>query len=408
MKGTALILGGTNPHIHLINKLKRRGYFTVLIDYLDNPPAKEYADIHVQASTLDKVTVLNIAKEYNASLVISTNIDHANTTACWVSEQLNLPHPYSYETSLNVTDKKRMKTILTDNNISTADFYAISNLDELNIRDLNYPVIIKPVDSNGSRGVFKCNTPEEILINFPKSLEESKSNKVIIEEFIQGEEISFYYYIHNKKPIYITSNQRIRFKEGTTGVIQSIGGIYPAPQSPEIYLKMHTIAHKIAEAFNLNNTPIFIQCIVADDNPYVIEFAPRIGGGLSYRLIENENKIDLIDATIDSFLGNDPNLKIVKQDGFAAVMNIYAPNIIMGEFAGINNVLDKNIAEEFYKYKQKGSEVSKDLSSGSRVGAFYIKADSILEIQKNINEINQNIEVYDFNGNPAMRHDIYQ
>ena len=92
-KPIALVLGGTNPHVHLLKKLKDRGYFTILVDYYPNPPAKPFSDEHIQASTMDKDVVLDLAKSRKASLVITTNIDQANITACYVAEQLNLPHP---------------------------------------------------------------------------------------------------------------------------------------------------------------------------------------------------------------------------------------------------------------------------------------------------------------------------
>ena len=110
-KPIALVLGGTVPHVHLIELLKERGYYTVLLDYTPNPPAKEYADEHLPVSTLDNEAVLKVARERKASLVISTNVDQANVTCCYVSEKLGLYSPYSYEIALDVTDKQRMSRL---------------------------------------------------------------------------------------------------------------------------------------------------------------------------------------------------------------------------------------------------------------------------------------------------------
>ena len=118
----AIVLGGTRPHITLIQKLKNRGYYVILLDYLSAPVAKEYADEHIQESTLDKDLVLRIAKEQNVDLVISTCIDQANVTAAYVCEKLGLPRPYDSEVALNVTDKLMMKDILIKNNIPTSKY----------------------------------------------------------------------------------------------------------------------------------------------------------------------------------------------------------------------------------------------------------------------------------------------
>lgn len=118
----ALILGGTAAHKELIEQLKKRGYHTVLIDYFDNPPAKEVADEHVKISTLDKEAVLEYARNVGANLVISTSVDQANAICCYVNEKLGLPSPYCYETALDMTDKTRMKQIMKENGIPTAEY----------------------------------------------------------------------------------------------------------------------------------------------------------------------------------------------------------------------------------------------------------------------------------------------
>lgn len=407
-KPIALVLGGTNPHVHLLKKLKDRGYFTILVDYYPNPPAKPFSDEHIQASTMDKDVVLELAKSRKASLVITTNIDQANVTACYVAEQLNLPHPYSYETALNVTDKSRMKRIMWENGISTSMYLTCDCLEEIELSNLQYPLVVKPADSNGSRGVHKCSDIEELQNHFKESKEASRNGKVIVEGYVDGIEVSFYYFIQNQTAHYITSNQRFRFRVGTKGVIQSAGGLYPVALPDVIKEKMQENADKIAKSFKLDNTPIFIQAIATEDDVFIIEFAPRIGGGLSYRLIENENQFDIINATIDSFLGKKPTLSITNPEHYSAVMNIYAPGIIMGKFLYTDKVINEGFAKEFYQYKMEGSEVSKDMSSGSRVGAFFIQGRNAQEIYEKIDNINNIIEVLDNQGNAVMRHDIYK
>ena len=139
-----IVLGGTFPHITLVSKLKSRGYYVILIDYLNHPPAKAEADLHIQESTLDKKKVLQIAKKYEVKLVISTCIDQANVTACYVSEALGLPRPYSYDKSLEVTNKLKMKQKMIDNNINTSKFQEVTSFEDLQIHQLNFPLIVKP------------------------------------------------------------------------------------------------------------------------------------------------------------------------------------------------------------------------------------------------------------------------
>lgn len=403
----AIVLGGTNPHIQLINKLKARGYYTVLIDYYPNPPAKAVADEHIQESTMDKELVLDIAKKVNAKLVITTNIDRANITACYVAEKLSLPHPYSYETALNVTDKSRMKQIMWENEIPTSKYIVVDTIEDTIKQNISYPAVIKPVDSNGSRGVYKINNKKELHKFFHLTKKASLNKQVVIEDYVEGVEVSFYYYIQNGVAYFIDGYQRYNFKTDKEDVIQSTGVVFPAGVSKKAYSNMHIVTNDIAKAFMLNNTPLFVQAVISGDDVYVLEFAPRIGGGLSYRVIERDCHFDLIDAAIDSFEGNEVKVDVDMPDYYSGILNIYAPGITMGEIKGVEDILDRNVASEFYRYKMKGASISADMSSGSRAGAFLIHAQSIEEIRKRVLYINDNVEVYDIDGNKAMRHDVY-
>ena len=160
-KPVAIVLGGTSPHVLLVNKLKDRGYYVILIDYLDNPPAKQVADEHIQESTLNQDKVLEIAKHRKVSLVISTCIDQVNSVCCYVAEKLGLPHPYSYKTSLDVTDKGLMKKIMADNGIPTSSYTLTNSVEKIDWSKVSYPAVVKPVDCNSSKGVKRVDSDEE-------------------------------------------------------------------------------------------------------------------------------------------------------------------------------------------------------------------------------------------------------
>lgn len=150
-KPIAIVLGGTSPHVLLVDKLHERGYYVLLVDYLPNPPAKKVADEHIQASTLDKERVLAIAKERKANLVISTCIDQANSVCCYVAERLNLPHPYSYETSLYVTNKGLMKDRMKEFDVPSSSFVLTKDVNGVNWNDVHFPCVVKPVANCGTR-----------------------------------------------------------------------------------------------------------------------------------------------------------------------------------------------------------------------------------------------------------------
>lgn len=406
-KQVAIVLGGTFPHISLIEKLKERGFYTILIDYFENPPAKIFAHEHIQASTLDKDTVLKISKEQKATLVISAYIDQANVTACYVAEKLNLPHPYSYETALTVTDKVLMKNLMAKNNITTSKFVVIGNIEECENIDLLFPVIVKPSDSNSSKGVRKANSHKELKRFAKKAFDVSRNKKVIIEEYKIGKEIGIDCFISNGKAKVLITKERRKIPSQMSQNEQIFGCIWPMSLNDFDPKPYEQIAEKIAKAFGLDNTPLMIQAIVNQNEISIIEFGARFGGGESFRIIKRSTGFDTTNAVIDSYLGNNVIVTHHYPEFYYADNFIYSKQGTFSEIIGFDNLLKNNTIEYINAYKTKGTYINNELSSNNRVGAFVVKAPNIEELHKKINIAIENIEVYDINDNPIMRKDIY-
>lgn len=406
-KPIAIVLAGTRPHILLIEKLKQRGFYVILVDYLDNPIAKPYADLHFQESTLNNEAVINIAREYNASLVISTCVDQANLTACYVSGKLGLPHPYSYETAMNVTDKLRMKKIMMENNIPTSKYYNISESMIQDIYDLKYPVIVKPADCNSSKGVRKVDDQKYLKEFINDALSLSRTHKAIVEEFVIGDEIGIDCFVQDGKAKVLMIKERRKINKNNNYIQQIYGCIWPMPVSEIVAKEAEIIANQITQAFGLITCALMIQAILCDNKIYVIEFGARIGGGESYSIIKRSTGFDYVEASIDSFLGNKIEQEYYNPREFYADNFIYTKKGTF-DYIKVDEALEKDgIIEYCYPIKQPGSEIGEELSSNNRVGTFVVKSHSIDGLKKKIDKALRGIEVYDISGNPIMRKDIY-
>ena len=402
----AIVLGGTFPHRHLIQKLKDRGYYTILVDYYETPIAKDVADKHIQASTLDKDEVVRIAKEEGAELVIASCVDQANVTACYVGEKLGLPHPYSYQASLNVTDKVAMKRIMVENGIPTSRHYIINSLQEFQEHSLSYPIIVKPADSNSSKGVRKLEIDEpnkELYIQ--KALDLSRNGAAVDEEYKVGKEVGVDCIIKDHKAYVIMTRERRKILSNNDAIQQIYGSFWPADITLVQLERLRIIAEKIGTAFNINNSPLMMQTIVNDSDINVIEFGARIGGGENYHIIDELTGYDFIEQSIKSFIGEDIDLNFHNAKEYLADNYIY---IKAGTFGQMviddcvkNDILYSNV------YRKFGAEVGSDISSNNRVGVFVVKADTTQELLQKISRIVNHMEVFDDKGNPVMRKDIY-
>ena len=407
-KPIAIVLGGTSPHILLVDKLHERGFYVILIDFLDNPPAKRVADEHIKESTLDKEKVLEIAQERHAQLVISACIDQTNSVCCYVAEKLGLPHPYSYQTSLCVTDKGLMKKIMVDNAIPTSCFTTTGSVEAIDWTKIEYPAVVKPVDCNSSKGVRRVDSMDETKQRVAEAISLSRTKTAIIEGFNRGEEIQVDCLATESdvKVVMTRQKQKIASK-GNEMVLQSFGSIFPAPLSKELQTQTQDIANGIAKAFGLKNTPFFYQAIVSDDGIKVLEFAPRIGGGLSYYMLNEFAGYDAVEYVIDSYLGNPLVFEPSQDNRFQSTVLLYMVPGTFDHISGLDELKEKRVVYETFVMKTKGDVVDEDMRSSNRVAAFVVQGDSYDALKRKARLAIEKIEIFDNNNKPLLNRQIY-
>lgn len=406
-KPVAIVLGGTNPHIELINQLKSRGYYVVLVDYLHSPCAKDYADLHVQESTMDEEAVLRVAAQMNAQLVISACVDQANITACYVAEKLGLPHPYSYELASKITNKGYMKKVMTENHIPTTKYIYLHEEDKLDGFNLNYPVMVKPADSCASSGVKKAKNPNELKQFLAEARNVSRTGNAVIEEVAEGTEVSAYCFVQDGIANVIMISERLSVIEGPKQVLKCYATITPPRITEVASKKIQNAATAIASAFSLDNTALHVQAICTADDINILEFAPRVGGGISYETIRENTGFDIISATIDSYLEKKVDLQYHPAEGYCSVNLIYG---LPGEFdhlTGIQELLDSNVIDTFHYHKTKGAHIGDERASHGRIAAFVVRGHTLQEMAGKIQYSMNHMQAYDSSGNEIMRKDLY-
>ena len=400
-----LVLGGGADQIDLILDLKERGYYTILVDYYPNPIAKPYADKHIQESTLDKEVVLEIAKSEGVENVITACTDQALVTVAYVANKLGFHTQFSYEKALDVTNKLRMKEIMISHNIPTAKFVNIKSLDE-GIADLHYPLMVKPADSGSSKGVRKANNAEELKTLFEYAQRQSRTDRVIIEEFKAGIEVGIDCYIVNGKAQILMMGQvnKKKVNDNTLLIFQTF---IPAQISEKAKKAIQTIANDIASVFELDNTPLLIQTLVNGEIVNVIEFAARIGGASKHRTIHLKTGFNILHANVDSVLGIIPEVRTVSNDYYYSRNHIYPYPCTFDHFEGFEDLLKEGFIEELVPYKTPGMKSALTWSSSDRVGSFLVKAKTMDELKSKIAVVVERLKVVDVDGNEVFNREIY-
>ena len=401
----ALVIAGGLPQIELIKQLKERGITALLADGSPAAVARPYADKFFHVDVFDIEAIKSIAVSEGVDFLITVCADQVLLVVAQVSEMLGLPCYIDYETGKNVSDKIRMKRIFKQCGVPTTDYVEIDRLDMDVIGHLKFPLVVKPVDAYSSKGVRKAENEAELRQYYEEAHQISRSGGVIVEEFFSGEEISVDAFVVNGKAkiLNVTNSEKVKNKDRFV----IFRGRYPAKVPDVVMKKIEDVAQKIADGFGLVNSPLLVQMLDNGNDISVLEFCARTGGNMKYLLIKYASGVDVIGATIDITLGQEPDLS-PKTKTHNIVVNdfVYCNPGTFDHFEGFEELEKTGVINEFHPVRLKGTQMRGVLSSSDRIAGMNIVADTIEEYNRKLDIINSSVKVIDNSGVDIMRHDL--
>ena len=396
----ALVLCGGIPQAALIEELKGRGIYTILADMNPNVMARPYADAFYPVSVLDVNAVKKLAIDEQVDMILTACADQVLLVQAQVSEELGLPCYMDYKTAKEVSSKELMKNVFVKNGIPTSKHVIMDKFEEGKVNDLKYPIIVKPVDSYSSRGVRKVQNLDELRSAFITAIEVSRTNTAIVEEFVEGEELTVDAYIENGVAHILCISNIDKIPGNDRFVICRTR--YPAQISDEVKENIEVVSRQIAKAFNLRNAPMLIQMITDGKRVSVVEFCARTGGGDKFRLIKKVSNFDVIKAVVDLTLGVNPHVIPYKSPDCIVNEFLYANPGVFDHLEGFEQMKEQNIIEEFFQLKKKGAVLGDITNSGDRVAYYTIRANSIAECRKKDQLAKENCKIIDANNNDIL------
>ena len=403
-----MILAGGNDQCALIEELRR--YFNgevyiILVDMSSSVKAIPYADKFLPISTMDKEAVLNAAKEEKIDYILTACGDQPLSTMAYVSAKMGLPCYLTENEVRCLTNKRYMKEKMIANGIPTAKHIYINKNSSIELHGFNYPLVVKPVDSNGSKGVKKVFAENELTVALNEAFSYSISGDVIIEEFKSGEELSVDVYVENNvaKLLSITASKKIKENEKSFTISQSY---YPAPISYDEN-KVLEIVQQIVDVWNLQDTPLLVQMIVEENDYNVLEFSARMGGGSKYHLIQTLSGVNIMEKYVEMVMGEKPQVNPKKQWNNAIMNYIYCKPGIFSKVVGVEELVTNGIIHSYFTYKTAPSRVEKSNTSSDRVAGFLIVGNTEKEVIQKLTYANQNIAVLNENGDDIMNHNLF-
>ena len=403
-----MVLAGGNDQAALIQELrtKFKDVEVILIDFAPNVVASKYADKHIVESTMDLHKVKEIAIAEKVDYILTACGDQPLLTMAVVSEELGLPCYLSKKQVLNLTNKMYMKKLMMEYNIPTSKFKTFTSKDELDITGLTYPLVVKPVDSNGSKGVRMVMNDAELHEFIKDAFRFTLTDTVIVEEFNEGIEISADFYVIDGKAHKVMWCQLNKFQvnDSTKIIYQSV---IPPVLSEKSSAALNEIANKIAKAYEVNNSPLLIQAIVNKDDVRVIEFSARLGGGAKYKTIQNVTGFNVLKANLESMLGEVPEVKIFDSGKCYSRCHIYLTGGKFMAIEGLDELLKNGTIREYVLTRPFGVNVNTPTSSSDRVASVFIEANDQMDLNRKVKIAISTLKVLDENGNDILKRDMY-
>lgn len=398
-KKKILLLGGSQQQVIAIEEAKKLGYTTILCDFLPDNPGKKYADIFYLASTTDKKNILNIAKKEKIDGILAYASDPAAPTAAYVAEKLDLPgNPYK---SVNILcNKDKFRKFLRDYNFNVPFNKSYINADKA-INDIenemfNMPVVVKPVDSSGSKGVSLIENTKNIKRKIADAFKYSRRRKIIIEEFIKqkGYQVAGDGLSLNGKLVFAYFGND-HFDKLSPNPFVPVAASFPCLFEENIQNKIKKEVQRLITLLNIKNCTFNFDIKVSEDNKiYLMEVAPRNGGNYIPQIIKYSTDIDLVKISIEMTMGS--NISLIKYNNkiqYYAYYSIHSyKSGVLEKIEYSRKVEKENIIEKRIVAK-KDQKIKKYKSSNCTLGCLLMKFDSMNELLEIINNSNKWLEI---------------
>ncbi len=375
-----MIIGASVLQLPAILKAKEMGLYVGVADYNPQAIGIQYADEFFNASTMDEDAVLAAALEFKPDGIMTLATDMPMRGVAKVSETLGL-HSISYNTAVKATDKFEMIKAFKANDVASPWFFTVDSLDELKALEnqLSYPCIMKPTDNAGSHGVVLAQCFDDLLQSYEYSHASARHGRVILEEYLQGNEVSVEVMVVDGKVSILQITDKL-----TTGAphFVEMGHSQPTRHPLETQQAIKDLAIQACQAVGIDQGPAHVEMMVTKRGPVMIELGARMGGdNITTALVPLSTGIDMVKATIDVALGNMPDIEQKCQCG-SAIRYLEAPKGVIASITGVEEAKQTPHVKDVIMTKAVGDPSTPIHCSNDRIGSVIAQAATAEEAVK--------------------------
>lgn len=361
-----MILGAGIYQVPLIRTARRMGLYTIVVSIPGDYPGFAFADKIYELDTRDKEAILEAAREEQINGICTSGTDVAVSTIGYVCEKMHLSG-IPYEAAEILTDKAKMKDAFQKGGVSAASGMRVRSSKEVKeaAEQLGYPVVVKRVDSSGSRGITVVENPEQIEEAYENARNGSARDYVLVENFLRGTEIGVDGFVQNHKLVFLAPHTKFVYRGAHTTV--PVGHAFPYICSEALQKEISRQMQLAVTASGADQCSVNADVFVDGENVWIIEMGGRTGATCIPELISTYYGFDFYEQMIRSALGEETDFHPTKSCPCMA-------KLLLSPVSGTITRIDR---EQIENLRQEGLELVLDYPEGHEVSAMADGTDRI-------------------------------
>ena len=404
-----MILGSMDEFIPLVQRARERGYYTIVCDGYEDGPAKEYADISYNLDIHQVDKIAELCKRENADGIIASFSDLLFEYLVKIADKAQLKTYCTPEQSENLRSKEKMRRMFAELGIPCSRYLVLEeSYDESELDALRFPVVMKPVNGYGSRGVFVVNSREEVRQRFAETAQYSiDSAQIMVEEYNDGYEFNMMNWIMDGEVYTLSIADREKTKEENGEIPHLTRLVYPSRFTDTVYKEAKEIVSKVAAYVGITTGPLCMQFFYSpDDGIRVCECAGRFFG-YEHELLLYSGNFSIVDLLLDYLYDESAMRERVKNHSFhlpkyVAGLYFHGHEGVVGDTAEAEKVLEQIKPLSSILYYHKGEHISHEVGAKPYALRLDIEAADYEKLDEMSRQVAAQIHLYDEEGKDLL------
>ena len=402
-----LFIGASGHFIPAIEAAKELGVYTIAINYAPNSQGKKYADMSAEVDTYNPEEVLAFAREQKVDGVFTSWNEVNIYTTEYVAKKLGVPFYGTREQLDKLIKKNDFKNTCREYGVPTVpEYFMGKELTQEIIKSFEYPVIFKPIDSGGTRGMTILYNEEGIVEAYEKAIDASIEKKIIVEKYLKDTKlIVIDFAVQNGKPYIVSVADRSTVKEHDASVPLAISFMYPSDYIDMVESQVLDSLRRMIKGLGIQNGIISMEGMISEGQMYIIETQFRFGGTHNDKHVELDTGVDLMKMMVELALTGQFDSWNLKETMNPRFHDIYATQNLqmnpgtISSITGIEEVKKLPGVNWFIQLKGVGDKVLADGSTARNFAKIGLSGNTRKELYRLMDKIQHMLDIRDEIGN---------